>query len=98
MNNRFMRRINRKFLRHNESTDVIAFPLQDGIGLDGELYVNLDRAKDQARGAGVSYREEVLRLLIHGTLHLLGYRDTTKALKMKMTRKEDMFLAQLNRG
>ena len=97
VNNRFMRRINRRFLKHDESTDVIAFPLEDGIGMDGELYINLDRAKNQASGAGIPFREEVLRLLIHGTLHLLGYRDTTKPLKQKMTRKEDYFLARLGR-
>lgn len=97
VNSRFMRRINRRFLKHDKSTDVIAFPLEDGFGMDGELYINLDRARSQAQGAGVPFREEVLRLLIHGTLHLLGERDTTKPLKEKMTRKEDYFLARLGR-
>lgn len=97
VNNRFIRQINRRFLKHDESTDVIAFPLEDGIGMDGELYINLDRARNQALGAGIPFREEVLRLLIHGTLHLLGERDTTIPLKQKMTRKEDYFLARLGR-
>jgi len=92
---RFIKNMNKRYLRHNRTTDVISFPLQDGSELDGEVYVNLDQAKRQARDYGVTFRNEVKRLLIHGTLHLLGYRDSTSLLKKKMRRLEDYYLAKL---
>ena len=95
---RFIRRMNREFLQHDYTTDVIAFPLgEDGISpLEGELYINLDRARSQARSYGVTFAEETRRLLIHGTLHLLGYKDSTPRTKAVMTRREDEILARLS--
>lgn len=90
-----MRRINRAFLGHDYSTDVISFPLKDGLGFDGELYINLDRAKTQAKEYDVPYSQEVRRLLIHGTLHLLGYDDTTTKQRKRMQRREDYYLTRL---
>ncbi len=100
---RFIRGINRRFLRHDYITDVIAFPLGEGNGrpLEGEIYINLDRAKSQAREYGVSFAEETRRLIIHGTLHLLGYEDSPARRKAEMTRREDLLLRRLvstNRG
>lgn len=95
VNDRFIRRINRKYLKHDAVTDVISFPLEGGMGVDGEVYVSLDRAKQQARDGGIPFREEVRRLVVHGTLHLLGYRDSTKREKRRMTEKEEYFLARL---
>ena len=94
---RFIRRINRQFLHHDYVTDVIAFPLGEGKGfpLEGELYVNLDRAKSQAKEYGVSFEDETRRLLIHGTLHLLGYEDSSRTKKAQMTKREDRLLALL---
>lgn len=93
---RYIRSINRQFLNHDYITDVIAFPFDDGLGIDGEVYVNLDRAKTQAREYGVAFLEEVRRLLIHGTLHLLGYSDATARTKDRMKKKEDYFLDKLS--
>jgi rRNA maturation RNase YbeY len=90
-----MRRINRVFLGHDYSTDVISFPLRDGWGVDAELYINLDRAKTQARQYRVPFSHEVRRLLIHGTLHLLGYDDTTTAKRKRMQRQEEFHLTRL---
>ena len=96
---RFIRTINRRFLYHDYITDVIAFPLEElrGIAREGELYVNLDRARSQAREYGVSFAEETRRLLIHGTLHLLGYSDTGTRAKAEMTRRENWILACLTK-
>lgn len=93
---RYIRSINKQFLNHDYITDVIAFPFDDGLGIDGEVYVNLDRAKTQAREYGVAFLEEVRRLLIHGTLHLLGYSDATARTKDRMKKKEDYFLDKLS--
>lgn len=95
---RFIRRMNRKFLRHDSVTDVIAFPLGEGPSapVEGELYVNLDRAKSQAKTYGVTFANETRRLLIHGTLHLLGYTDSTPRNKAAMTAREDAILERLS--
>jgi probable rRNA maturation factor len=94
---RFIRRINRRYLQHDYVTDVIAFPLGEGKGtaLEGEMYVNLDQARSQARDYRVPFAEEIRRLLIHGTLHLLGYTDSTSRKKEQMTQREDLLLARL---
>lgn len=92
---RFMKNVNKRYLRHNRITDVIAFPLEIGHRIDGEVYVNLDQARRQAMDFGVSFQVEVKRLLIHGTLHLIGYRDSSPSLRARMTRLEDHYLAGL---
>ena len=89
---RFIKKINREFLRHDYSTDVIAFPLGEEGGVEGEIYINLDAAKRQAREYNVTYTMEAERLLIHGVLHLLGYTDTTARKKENMSKREDMYL------
>ncbi|HCA81054.1 MAG TPA: rRNA maturation RNase YbeY [Bacteroidetes bacterium] len=96
--NRYIRRVNKKFLQHDYTTDVISFPLgEDGSSpLEGELYINLDRARSQAKTYGVTFAEETRRLLIHGALHLLGYKDSTPRTKAVMTRREDEILARLS--
>ncbi len=96
-NDRTMRRINRTFLGHNVVTDVIAFPLRDAMNIDAEVYVNLDQAVRQAKEEGIAVREEVRRLLIHGTLHILGYRDSTKTQRHRMRKLEDRYLALLRK-
>lgn len=95
---RFIRRINRRFLQHDYVTDVIAFPLGErkGAPREGEIYVNLDRAKSQAREYAVPFFEETRRLIIHGTLHLLGYADSSARKKAQMTRREDLLLDRLS--
>ena len=92
-----IRDINRKHLRHDYVTDVIAFELEPRPVLEAEIYVNLDRARLQAKRFRVSFSEETKRLLIHGMLHLLGYDDRTPALRNRMSRREDALLASLRR-
>jgi rRNA maturation RNase YbeY len=92
---RFIKNMNKRYLRHNRVTDVIAFSLPEGRGIEGEVYVNLDQARRQARDYGVAFKNEVKRLVIHGTLHLMGYRDSSPSLKTKMSRREDYYLALL---
>jgi probable rRNA maturation factor len=74
-----MRELNRRFLKRNRPTDVLAFPLAGqspgrGSPLVGEVYVSRDRARKQAKQYGVKYRDEVRRLALHGILHLLGLK------------------------
>ena len=85
--------INGKFLRHDVVTDVISFTLEEQPMLEGEIYVNLDRAMQQAKEYGVSFANEVARLVIHGMLHLTGHEDKSKEQKKRMRDAEDMQLA-----
>lgn len=74
-----IRGLNRRFLKRNRPTDVLAFPMRDREaggtkGLLGEVYVSRDRARNQAKQYGVRYHDEVRRLVLHGILHLLGLK------------------------
>lgn len=84
-------RINREFLDHDYFTDVITFPLEEDP-LEGEIYISVDRAREQAADHGVGLYHEVRRLAIHGTLHLLGFDDATEAERGAMRELEDRFL------
>ncbi len=92
VDSRYCRRMNRLYLKHDFVTDVISFPLENGRVLEGEIYVNLDRARSQAKEFGVNVANEVARLVIHGTLHLVGYDDTggRKAKLMKTEEERQM--------
>ena len=84
-------RMNQEFLNHDYYTDVITFPLE-ADPLEGEIYISLDRAREQGKERSIGLYEEVSRLVIHGTLHLLGYDDGTQEEREEMTRLENMFL------
>lgn len=86
------RRLHARWLRRDRATDVISFLLEGGARLEGEVYVNLDRARTQARTYGVRFREELARLVIHGALHLTGMRDATPAQRRRMRAREDALL------
>lgn len=91
-----MKELNLKFLHHKYTTDVISFPLSyDGKKTEGEVYINVDQARRQAKGFGVSINEENARLVIHGVLHLIGYDDKNKRGRECMTRKENLYLAKI---
>ena len=95
--NRFIRKINKEFLTHDYITDIIAFPLGNDGGVEAEIYVNLDAARNQAKKYNVTYTQEARRLLIHGALHLLGYDDKTQRQKIKMNAREEFYLALMSR-
>jgi rRNA maturation RNase YbeY len=97
VNNRRCKRLNRTFLGHDYVTDVISFPLEDVPRLEGEIYINLDRARVQAGEYNVSTRDELARLAIHGTLHLTGCDDRTHAQAVRMHAREDVVLGRLHR-
>jgi len=92
-----MTNLNTAFLNHRYTTDVISFSLSDKKNkIEGEVYVNLDQARRQADEYKVSFREEYLRLVIHGVLHLCGYADKKQTDKRKMTEKENLYLSIFN--
>ena len=90
--------MNRRYLGHRGATDVISFPLDEKNAVEGEVYVNLDKAREQAGKERVPEHEEILRLVVHGVLHLLGYDDGTVRLRLGMKRCEDRCLRALGCG
>lgn len=90
--------MNRKHLNHDYVTDVLSFELERAHGLETEIYINLDRARSQAREYGVSFTNETRRLLVHGMLHVLGYDDRTNVKRKIMRRREDVALQELEAG
>lgn len=92
---RLSRRINRKFFARDRPTDVMSFPLEEGGAVEGEVYVNLDKAARQARTYRVAPANETARLVIHGTLHLLGYDDVAGTAARVMKIREDYYVGRL---
>ncbi len=89
----YCKNLNKKYLEHDYATDVISFPLESGEHLlEGEVYINVDQAQKQASHYNVDVEEELWRLIIHGTLHLLGDNDSTSSERESMRKKENEYL------
>jgi len=73
----------------------MSFPLEEGGTVEGEIYVNLDKAVRQARTYGVSPGNETARLVIHGTLHLLGYDDVARGAATVMKKRQEYYVGLL---
>jgi rRNA maturation RNase YbeY len=88
--------INQQFLNHDTYTDVITFDNSEVLKtIAGDIFISVDRIRENAKQFKLDFRDEICRVMIHGTLHLLGYKDKTKAAKLQMTEKEDYYLARL---
>ncbi len=92
---RRIRALNRRFLRHDFATDVLAFPLAGP--LLGEVVISTDTAAREAKSRGIPYEEELLRYVAHGTLHLLGYEDVDPRKRTRMWRKQESYLRAVRR-
>jgi probable rRNA maturation factor len=85
--------INRQFLSHDFYTDIITFGLSNiGDPIEAEIYISVDRVKDNATQLGVSFKSELHRVIFHGVLHLCGYKDKSKGEIEKMRSKEEFYL------
>jgi probable rRNA maturation factor len=92
MDNEGLISINKEFLQHNYFTDVIAFNYSENEILNGEIYLSIEKIKENAINYKVSLNDEVLRVMIHGTLHLCGYNDKTNRERNVIKRLEDYWL------
>ena len=91
---KYLLEINKQFLDHNYYTDIISFDLSEVSGqLIGEVYISVDRVKDNAKTHGASFTEELLRVIFHGALHFCGYKDKKPADVKKMRQMEDLWLS-----
>lgn len=93
----YLYELNLKYLNHDYYTDIITFDYSTkrSKAINGELYISIDRAKDNAKKINVTVQAEVKRLIIHGLLHLCGYEDANPQAKHAMTKKEDFYLKQM---
>lgn len=87
--------INMKHLQHDTYTDIITFDLRDDLSgpVEGEIYISIDRVKENAEVAGVDFENEFIRVVSHGLLHLLGYKDKTAAQAKEMRQEEEACLS-----
>lgn len=86
-------KVNIEFLKHDFYTDVITFEFASaGSDTEGEVYLSVDRIKDNAKVLGVLFKEELYRVIFHGALHLCGYKDKTKKDETLMREAENKYL------
>lgn len=86
--------LNQKYLNHDYFTDIVTFDYSDGGTLSGDLFISIDRVKDNAVKNSVDTQQELHRVIIHGILHLSGYDDKSPEAKNEMSLKEDLYLSQ----
>lgn len=84
--------INKKYLNHNYFTDVITFDYCEGNIVSGDIFISFDRVVENAISLKVNTEIELRRVIIHGVLHLLGFKDKTDDEKLTMREKEDFYL------
>lgn len=92
--------INKQYLKHDTYTDIITFDYSKEdttLPISGDIFISIDRVKENAKTFSRPLAEEIHRVIIHGTLHLLGYADKSKSAKVEMTKQEDLCLVALKK-
>jgi len=90
-----IRTLNKTYRNRSRPTDVLAFHADPDLGILGEIYISIDTARRQAAAYGVTLREEILRLVAHGVLHLCGYDHGRAADAAAMKKREDEYLGRM---
>ncbi len=85
----YLLKINQDYLDHDTYTDIITFPYEDMSGIAGDIFISVERVKENALDFGVEFYLELKRVMAHGVLHLLGYGDKSEEETMQMRLKED---------
>ena len=88
----YLHELNVKHLNHNTLTDIITFDYCEKNRVNGDLFISIDRVKDNAKSFNSSIENELHRVMIHGILHLCGYKDKTLEDQNVMSAKEDFYL------
>jgi len=94
-NDQYLHKLNMDFLNHDTLTDIITFDYNVGKEVHGEIYISIDRVNENASDFKVSFNNELYRVIIHGALHLCGYKDKTEPEKDLMRNKEDYYLKRI---
>ncbi|HPT08898.1 MAG TPA: rRNA maturation RNase YbeY [Bacteroidales bacterium] len=92
-NDEYLSNLNNRFLKHTTLTDILTFQTNGKEeAIAGEIFISVDRVTENAEKYHVNFEEELRRVMVHGVLHLLGYKDKMKDEKVKMRQKEDCYL------
>lgn len=92
----YLHKINLEYLNHDTLTDIISFDYSMGNELNGDIFVSIERVKDNAADFNVSFEEELKRVIVHGVLHYCGYKDKSEADEALMRSKEDEKIAMFH--
>ena len=98
VDSQFIRKLNKKYLGKDSPTDVLAFDLKDrltSLNLLGEIFISVEEAKRNSKIFSTDIREELLLYIIHGLLHLIGFKDKTTSQRMRMRKKEREVLSYI---
>jgi len=90
---KYLLQMNQDYLNHNTLTDVITFAHEDADKISGDIFISIERVEENAKKFNVLFNDELHRVMIHGVLHLVGYKDKTSAAKAEMQKKEDAYLS-----
>ncbi|SHF79882.1 rRNA maturation RNase YbeY [Mariniphaga anaerophila] len=90
----YLLKINEQYLHHDYYTDIVTFDYVENSVISGDLFISVDRVEDNAGQLGVDFDKELSRVVLHGVLHLVGYKDKTDEEKVVMRGKEDFYLVK----
>lgn len=93
----YLHKLNVEFLQHDTLTDIISFDNSLGKLINGDIFISIERVADNAKEYSVSFLEELHRVMIHGVLHCIGFKDKTTAAQKEMTIQENNALFILNK-
>ena len=88
----YLHKINLEYLHHDTFTDIITFDYTQGKRISGDIFISIERVRENAKKFKQTTDNELYRVIIHGTLHLMGYKDKTPKEKETMRAKEDFYL------
>jgi probable rRNA maturation factor len=89
---KYLHTLNKQFLGHDTYTDIITFDYSNGDEISGEIFISIDRVKENSKKYEQAFNNELMRIMIHGVLHLCGYGDKAPEQKKKMRQKENKAL------
>jgi rRNA maturation RNase YbeY len=93
---KYLLEINIEYLKHNYYTDIITFNYVEGKVISGDLFISVDRVKENSTEFNTGFIKELYRVIFHGILHLIGYNDKTEEEQKVMRRKEDLYLSEVD--
>ena len=89
---KYLQKINYKYLKHHDLTDVITFEYNETNDLEGDVFISIERVKENSKTFNVKFKAELARVMIHGVLHLMDYNDKSENEKSLMRKLENEFL------
>lgn len=92
----FLLDMNKQYLDHDYYTDIITFDYVENNVISGDLFISLERVNENAENYGISQLKELYRVVLHGVLHLVGYKDKTDEEQKEMTRMEEFYLSKID--